>query len=209
MKRFFVAAALVGAVFGAVRSAQASPIVGLTISNDGTAGLPGFTNLGYSFVANAATSVVSLGVWDQDGDGLLRSHEVGLWASDQTLLANAVVGAGTAGLLDSGFRFTDISPVLLAAGHTYYVAALFTGPGDDNFAYDPTSVLTAPQITYDSRRFVPSMVLAFPALVGSPTFTTGYWGGNVRLDTQPVPEPTTMVLLGSGLAAVFSRRRRR
>jgi len=50
--------------------------------------------------------------------------------------------------------------------------------------------------------------LAFPAFVGSSTFTTGYWGGNVHLDAQPVPEPTTMVLLGSGLAAAFLRRRR-
>jgi PEP-CTERM motif len=120
------------------------------------------------------------------------------------------VGAGIAGILDSGFRFTDIAPVLLTAGQTYYVAAVFSGPGDDNFVHDPTSLLTAPQITYDSRRFVPATVLTFPGSVGSPTFTTGYWGGNVRLDAvQPVPEPTTMVLLGSGLAAAFVRRRRR
>jgi len=69
MKRFSVAAALVGAVFGAVRSAQATPIVGVTISNDGTPSGAGFTNLGYSFKANVATNVVSLGVWDE-GDAV-------------------------------------------------------------------------------------------------------------------------------------------
>ena len=206
--RFVVATALVGAVLGTSLPAQATPIVGVTISNDGTQLQAGFTTLGYSFVANVATSVVSLGVWDQDNDGLKNRHEVGLWASDATLLASAFVGAGTAGILDSGFRFTDISPVLLTAGRTYYVAALFNGPGDDMWVANPTSVLTAPQITYDSRRFQPDTALAFPALVGSNTFTTGFWGGNVRLDAQPVPEPTTMVLLGSGLAAAFLRRRR-
>ena len=138
----------------------------------------------------------------------MNSHEVGLWASDATLLASAVVGAGTAGILDSSFRFVDISPVPLTAGQTYYVAALFHGPGDDNFVNGPTSVLAASQITYDSRRFVPAMTLAFPSEVGSSVFTT-LLGGNVRLDEQPapVPEPTTMVLVGSGLAAAFTRRR--
>ena len=212
ISRFVFAAALVGAILGASLPAQATPIVGVTISNDGTPGGAGFTDLGYSFVANVATSVVSLGVWDQNGDGLLNRHEVGLWASDGTLLASTFVGAGTVGILDAGFRFTDISPVLLTAGQTYYVAALFYGPDDhDNFDFDVTSVRTTPQIAYDSRRFVPTMALAFPALVGSSIFTNGYWGGNVRLDAQavPAPEPTTMVLLGSGLAAAFFRHRRR
>lgn len=209
ISRFVVATAIVGGVLGASLPAQATPIVGVTISNDGTPDGAGFTNLGYSFVADVATSVVSLGVWDEDGNGLVNSHEVGLWASDGTPLASTVVGAGTAGILDSGFRFTDISPVLLTAGQTYYVAALFHGPGDDNFVHDPTSIVTASQITYDSRRFVPDTALAFPALVGSSVFTTGYWGGNVRLDAQAVPEPATMTLLGCGLAAAFLRRRRR
>jgi hypothetical protein len=212
IRRFVVAAAIVAGVLGASLPAQATPIVGVTISNDGTQFGPGFTSLGYSFVASVATNVVSLGVWDQDSDGLLGSHEVGLWASDRTLLASTVVGAGNAGILDSGFRFTDISPVPLTAGQTYYVAALFNGPGDDNAVDDPTSVLTAPQITYDSRRFgccSGGPGLKFPDLVGFGT--TGHWGGNVRLDAsaQPVPEPTTMLLLGSGVAAAVLRRRRR
>ena len=188
---------------------NASPIVGVTISNDGAQSGGGFTNLGYSFVANVATNVVSLGIWDQDGDGLLNRHEVGLWAANGTLLASAFVGAGAAGILDSGFRFTDIAPVPLTAGQTYYVAATFNGPGDgDVFVDNVTSVLAAPQITYDSPRLGFGSALSFPALVGSGT--NGYWGGNVRLDaTQAVPEPTTMVLLGSGLATAFLRRRRR
>jgi hypothetical protein len=208
MKRFVVAAGVIGAILGGCRAAQASPILGVTISNDGAQSGPGFTNLGYSFVANVATSVVSLGVWDQNGDGLLNRHEVGLWTSGGTLLASAFVGAGTAGILDSGFRFTDIAPVLLTAGQTYYVAAQFNGPGDDLFMDNVTSVLAAPQITYDSPRLGLGTALVFPALVGC--CSTGYWGGNVRLDApQAVPEPATMVLLGSGLAGAFLRRRRR
>src|SRR5690242_15524290 len=100
ISRFVVAAALVGSVLGASLSAQATPIVGVTFPNGASWFQPGFTNLGYSFVADVATIVVSLGVWDQDSDCLLNSHEVGLWDSDGTLLTSTLVGGGTAGILD-------------------------------------------------------------------------------------------------------------
>jgi hypothetical protein len=193
--------------FAVATPAQAAPVVGVTISNDGMQ-VDNFPwNLGYSFIVNQAISVVSLGVWDQDSDGLLSRHEVGLWDSSGTLLASTFVGAGAVGILDNGFRFTDIAPVLLTAGQIYYVAGTFNGPGDDIWVADPTTLASAPQITYESRRYQNGSTLVFPDLAGSNT--TGYWGGNFRFeDAAASPEPTTLLLIGAGLAAVRARRRR-
>ncbi|MDQ1309895.1 MAG: hypothetical protein QG601_1165 [Pseudomonadota bacterium] len=190
----------------AAGSGAAAPVVGVTISNDGDLVDNSPWNLGYSFVANSAISVVSLGVWDQAGDGLVNRHEVGLWASNGTLLASTFVGAGTTGILDAGFRFADIAPVALTAGATYYVGATFNGPNDDQWTADPTSLVTAPQISYDSRRYQSGSTLVFPDLAGSNT--TGYWGGNVRLDAVSVPEPASVLLLGLALAGLAATRRR-
>lgn len=189
-------------------AAMAVPVLGVTISNDGIQVDNGDWNLGYSFLVNSATSVVSLGVWDQAGDGLRNPHEVGLWASTGVLLASRTVGAGTAGILDGGFRFVEIPAIPLSVGQIYYVAATFNGPGDDLWTADPTSLVTAAAISYDSRRYEFGSTLVFPDLAGSNT--TGYWGGNVRLDDQaPVPEPTTLLSLGLGLAGLGLRRLRR
>jgi hypothetical protein len=195
-------------VVGVARLYSAAPIVGVSISNDGSTFDNAAWNLGYSFNVLSDVSVVSLGVWDESGDGLLNRHEVGLWNSSGTLLASTFVGAGAAATLDTGFRFVNIGAVPLTVGQTYYVAATFNGPGDDLWAADPSSLTTAPQIAYDSRRYEFGSALVFPDLVGSNT--TGYFGGNVRLDAaapNPVPEPTTLLLVGGGMSIAGLRRR--
>jgi hypothetical protein len=209
MRRSSVTAAFaaVALSIGFAQGALAVPIVGATISSDGTMVDNAPWNLGYSFTVMSAANVVSLGVWDDLADGLISSHRVGLWSSGGILLTSALVPSGTAGILDAGFRFVDIGPLALAVGQIYYVAATFNGPGDDTWTVDPSSLVMAPQITYDSRRYQFGSALVFPDLAGSNT--TGYWGGNIRLeeDTAAVPEPSSLLLVGGGLALTRLRRR--
>ncbi len=149
--------------------------------------------LGYSFLVNSSISVVSLGVYDHNSDGLVSSHDVGLWNSSGTLLASATVPAGTGATLDSSYRFVTISAVNLSPGSIYYVGAVKLTSDLDEWIADPLSFATAPEITYDSRRFeVFAGSLVFPDLAGSNS--VGYFGGNFQF--AAVPEPTTWALIG-------------
>jgi hypothetical protein len=60
-------------------------------------------------------------------DGLAESHEVGLWDSLGNLLAETTVVTGDP--LVNQWRYSDVTPVTLAAGADYFVGALFTSGG--------------------------------------------------------------------------------
>ncbi len=95
--------------------AQADPIVNfsdsdvnpsynITFSNNS-----GGFNLGYKFAVNFPLSVVQLGVYDDFGDGLIGSHEVGLFKADGTPIVSTTIQ--TTDALNGVFRFAPISPL--------------------------------------------------------------------------------------------------
>ena len=184
-------------------SARAS-IIGYTSSGGSHDPNDGFT-MGVRFDTNQGIVIDSLGVLDVDENGLDVPYEVGLWddASGEPL-ASATVLAGTGSTLQDGYRFESITPVSLAAGGTFIVAAYYddrpdTDPLRDKlFGSTPTA---APAVALDSvTMFASGDALGFPDLV-SPDFrsTAGF---------TFVPEPTTALLLMAGLAglAVGGRR---
>ena len=181
--------------------------LGVATSNDSVFVNTGTWTLGYSFLVNSAITVTGLGVFDDNSDGLNVSHDVGLWDANGNLLASTTVGAGTVAPLNGFYRMASISGVSLTAGNIYYVGSV-NGIDNDGWLQDPSSLVAAPEITYLSRQYEFSGGgLVFPDLVGSGS--TGYFGGNFEFGTSTVPEPGSLLMLGSGVLAVAGAFRRK
>lgn len=184
--------------------AVAAGTPGLTI--DSGTGLPidgdGPWTLGWSFDVTTTQTLVGLGLYDQDGDGFLSSHTVGLWDNQGTLLTSAVVAS--ADPLISGFRFASISAFQLLAGQRYIVGAADLGKGD-GYWIDATTTTVA-GIDYVNSRFKFGSGLNFPGVVGA---DDGYFGGNILVEGG-IPEPSTwaMMIIGFGAAGSMIRRRK-
>lgn len=181
--------------------------LGVATSNDNVFVNTGTWTLGYSFLVNSPITVTGLGVFDDNSDGLNVSHDVGLWDANGNLLASTTVGAGTVAPLNGFYRMASISGVSLTAGNIYYVGSV-NGIDNDGWLQDPSSLVAAPEITYLSRQFEFSGGgLVFPDLAGSGS--TGYFGGNFEFGTSTVPEPGSLLMLGSGVLAAAGAFRRK
>jgi hypothetical protein len=207
VKVLVVLAALVAFVWVAP-AAQASTIAA---NFDNTTGLnlgnPAFT-LGWSFTPTVDITVTDLGLFDSGQDGLVESHQVGLWNSSQTLLASTTVASGTSATLDDKFRFASIAGINLFAGQTYFIGALFLTPNDPLiFPGNATNFVTASDISFLNAQFVDGNTLMFPG--GSIGETGAYFGPNFRFDSATVPEPASVLLFGTGLAPLVRRVNRR
>jgi hypothetical protein len=199
--------------------AHAAGILDAT-AKDGARFLGGFV-IGNQFTVGAAdVSINALGVWDQGGNGLALSHDVGLWNSAGALVTSATVPAGMAGVLDDAYRYFPLgSSVTLLAGQQYRIAALFQTVDDPfNDPWDPDgdgNPFNSPAIsdgvavvsgsgvaTVDGDYFVASGVLIEPTNFGGGT--PGRWGAaNARF----IPEPSSIALgVMCGLLALLRRK---
>jgi hypothetical protein len=166
---------------------------------------PGLT-FGWLFSLSTPFTIDGLGMWEPNGSSL-SATSVGLWSSDGTLLArrDAVSHSSTlvpSSSADGAWRVESISPLLLGPG-TYAVGAVFRSG---------TLATVNPTYTHPNGVFViggasneSSTGLAFPTRI-----PYGVIGATLRtLDASAVPEPSSMALAISGLAALVASRRRR
>lgn len=150
---------------------------------------------GYQFtVGSAPLSLLSLGVYDWSGSGLVNSHQVGLWDADGNLLSTTTI---TAGPSTNGFCYSSVTPVLLEAGQSYIMGATYVNLDVDKIGtsirYDNIPPVYNPAIFYDVCRYgISDADLTFP--VNSEfSYVLGYFGPNAEIVV--VPEPSTSLLL--------------
>ncbi len=176
---------------------------------------------GWNFWLLEPVVVTGVGWYDVGRDGLLNSHEIGLWQGslyDYTgLVFSATVPAGTVAPLEGDWRKVDFNVSLTLKPGFYVVGGTFHGPGDDTVDY--VSGFTG-ELTVDPRVFTsPSdihTIEPFFAVGGGfrpPDQGALLYGAEFgpTLFVEPVPEapPSTFIALGlcSWLALRAGRRR--
>jgi len=173
---------------------------------------------GWSFhVGPSPLTVTDVGIFDQGGDGLIDSHELGIWTSLGSLLVDVTVAAGTGEELDGSYRFHAITPMVLSADTDYVIGAFYPGkptsgtPQDTIIFNSSSEVFSGVTYTQSVQSTLGTLsTFTFPNInAGLPE---GVFGPNFRFDsTASVPEPGTAAFLLTGLLGglVIGRRRRR
>jgi hypothetical protein len=162
--------------------------------------------VGWTFKPTSTIKVTSLGVFDylMPGQSNLR---VGLWDAGGTLLASQNVTSASASIGQS--HYESITPLLLAGGQTYYLAAY--GASEQLLA-----VVVTPDIAPNGYATMSSEIqlgqVAYSSGTGFsfPGTTEGAAGYAIiapNFQFQVIPEPSVMALLGLGIAGFLIARR--
>jgi hypothetical protein len=181
-----------------------------TIAVDFSGVTTNFTNaswsLGWQFNVVRPIWVTRLGFYDDLKNGLQETHEVGIWDSNQVLLAYAVVSPSDP--LVSWWRWATLAtPVLLGPGSDYRIAAV---TGSENYTWAPVGFVVGSDITFVTDRFFgPTTSLTYPLFSEG---RVGWFGPNFEYEYQVgsvVPEPSTLGLVMLGALVLGHLRARR
>jgi hypothetical protein len=192
-------ALLVGALL--LATVASADTIGLDVTSSNTVFSTGiFTNIGWQFQVNAPITISGLGLFDVNPAGLAEDHQVGLWTDSGTLLAQTLISNGSTPVASAsgagGWLFNSIAPVVLAPG-TYLTGAFYADSADQVMA--ATTITTVPEISFLHSRASSESSFGTPGPYG--LVEPGVFGPTIMVQTPTsVPEPSTLILLSSGLA---------
>jgi hypothetical protein len=202
--------------WGAMTAPALAAIEALTVTTPHAGGIsnPPFT-LGWNFTVDENITLVQLGFYDHNGNGLADAHAIGLWSSGGSLLRIVTIFDGVGDpsngeLTATNFRYRDVDPLLLTAGSTYHLGATYASSRDLYHFSGPSAFASIDQINViggvqQSGGFAfPGRPIANSTLIVGPNFRIA--GDAVA----PVPEPSAwaLMIVGFGGAGVVLRRRR-
>jgi|CZKF01.1.fsa_nt_gi hypothetical protein len=168
-------------------------------------------SLGEVFTVNQNISVDYLGYFYDSSVGMTGSHQVVMYdASGNPLASTTITSTSTSDTADN-FLFNSITPITLVAGNTYVLDGA-SGTLDPYVWKDPGFTTYAP-ITILGGNVLPT---TGPSADFSDTGLTyisfdGLWGADFSYEEPPpppppppatTPEPSSFLLLGSGLAGL-------
>jgi hypothetical protein len=202
--------------WAAMSAPALAAIEALTITTPHLGGIsnPPFT-LGWNFTVDEDITLVQLGLYDHNGDGLADAHGIGLWSSGGSLLRSVSIFDGVGDpsngeLTATNFRYRDVDPLLLTVGSTYYLGATYASSRDLYHFNGPGAFTSIDQISViggvqqNGGFAFPARPIANSTLIVGPNFRIA--GDAVA----PVPEPAAwaLMIVGFGGAGLVLRRRR-
>ncbi len=165
---------------------------------------------GTEFTITSSMTIDGLGWLDAEGNGLTHSHEMGLWNSAGTLIATTTVTNGNTfiGSAQGTARWyiSEIAEILLAPG-SYRIAGSMNG---DNIALSNDKIGNGASLSAGYvRTDFPNGGFAYPNLTFDSQAIRATVVSNQFDDVGRVPEPASIILLGSALGLLAASRRRK
>jgi PEP-CTERM motif len=206
MKKIYVLSLTVCMTFTASASVITfNPATGGTAANNNQ-------TVGWQFNVLSPLNATGLEWYDASGTGLNTAHTVGIWNPAGTLLTSILIPAGVAAPLDGMFRIEVIAPINLPVGNGYIVGGQNFAASTDLMACGSGGPCDGPLVqTVDPRLSFVNATFSNPGGFIEPTSFSiaheGFFGPS--FSAAPIPEPSSMLLLGIGLIVVASAMRYR
>jgi hypothetical protein len=174
--------------------------------------------IGWTFFLTEPITVTGLGWYDYGHDGLIDSHQIGIWKdlsglprdqlfyglTNMSLLASATIAVGTEAPLNGPWRTVDIPSLTLQPGG-YEIAGTFRSDPGDIFKF--ASIVAGDQIRPDPRIQIAAPTVSFGDQFRAPDQGALYYG--VHLGPMlflEIPEPAALALVLLAMLVTGCRR---